>query len=160
MIIHADPNAIVSFRGDHFFLSNMYPAEVEVWGETFPSSEHAYQSAKFPHGAFRDRVKSATTPKSAKWLASRLGRPHRLDGHAELRFQKMLEIVRAKFSDPELAEKLLATGDRLLVEGNTWSDRRWGCVQAKDGSWRGKNWLGQILMQVRDELRLACPTDT
>jgi predicted NAD-dependent protein-ADP-ribosyltransferase YbiA (DUF1768 family) len=52
-----------------------------------------------------------------------------------------------------MAEKLLATGDRMLIEGNTWGDRRWGCVQAQDGTWRGRNWLGEILMQVREELR-------
>lgn len=153
MIIHADSDAIVSFRGEHHFLSNMYPCEVEVWGETFPSSEHAYQCAKFPQGAFRNRVKSANTPKSAKWLASRLGRPHRLDGHADRRYGLMLEVIRAKFNLPDMAQKLLLTGERLLIEGNDWSDRRWGCVQSEDGSWRGKNWLGEILMQVRDELR-------
>jgi ribA/ribD-fused uncharacterized protein len=98
-------------------------------------------------------VKSSNTPKSAKWIASRLGRPHRLDGHAERRFELMFEIIRAKFSSPQMAEKLLATGDRLLIEGNAWGDRRWGCGQAKDATWRGRNWLGEILMQVREELR-------
>jgi ribA/ribD-fused uncharacterized protein len=105
-------------------------------------------------------VKGAKTPKSAKWLARHLGRQHRLDGHSERRYELMLDIIRAKFSTPEMAEKLLATGDRMLIEGNTWSDRRWGCVQAKDGTWRGKNWLGQILMQVRSELREASQNRT
>lgn len=153
MKIHAPADAIVSFRDESFFLSNMFPCTVTVWGETFATSEHAYQCAKFRAGEFRDRVKSANTPKSAKWIASRLGRPHRLDGHAERRFELMLEIIRAKFSSHEMAQRLLATGDRMLIEGNTWGDRRWGCVQAKDGTWRGRNWLGEILMQVRDELR-------
>lgn len=158
MKIHAPSDAIVTFRDEHFFLSNMFLCPVTVWGESFATSEHAYQCAKFPVGEFRDRVKSANTPKSAKWVASRLGRPHRLNGHAERRFELMLEIIRAKFAMPEMAERLLATGDLMLIEGNTWSDRRWGCVQAKDGTWRGQNWLGQILMQVREELRSGVST--
>jgi hypothetical protein len=153
MKIQAPADAIVSFRDEFFFLSNMFLCPITLWGETFATSEHAYQCAKFPEGEFRDRVKGASTPKSAKWLASRLGRPHRLDGHAERRFELMVEIIRAKFSSPAMAEKLLATGDGVLIEGNTWGDRRWGCVQAKDGTWRGRNWLGEILMQVRSELR-------
>lgn len=60
----------------------------------------------------------------------------------------MLSLVRGKFQWPNLQEKLLATGDAYLEEGNTWGDRIWGTV---DG--QGENRLGQILMQVREEAR-------
>ena len=61
----------------------------------------------------------------------------------------MKDIVRAKFSqNEELAKKLLATNDEYLIEGNTWGDRFWGTVNGE-----GRNQLGIILMQVRDELR-------
>ena len=61
----------------------------------------------------------------------------------------MEEIVRAKFTQNiELADKLLATGDAYLEEGNTWGDRIWGTV---NGS--GANRLGFILMQVRAEIK-------
>ena len=64
----------------------------------------------------------------------------------------MKEIVTAKFTqNPHLAEKLLATGDRQIAEGNTWGDTFWG----GDGrTGEGKNHLGRILMQVRRELSL------
>ena len=40
-------------------------------------------------------------------------------------------------------------GQRLkLVEGNTWGDRFWGVCGGV-----GLNWLGRLLMQVRDEVR-------
>jgi predicted NAD-dependent protein-ADP-ribosyltransferase YbiA (DUF1768 family) len=61
----------------------------------------------------------------------------------------MEELVRRKFADPELAEKLLATGDEELVEGNTWNDRFWGVCRGE-----GRNELGKILMRVRAELRV------
>ncbi len=46
--------------------------------------------------------------------------------------------------------KLLATGARKLVEGNTWKNVFWG-VDLRTGE--GENHLGQILMQVREELK-------
>ena len=63
----------------------------------------------------------------------------------------MEEIVRAKFvQNPYLMKKLLDTGELLLIEGNTWKDIFWG-VDINSGE--GKNHLGKILMNVREELR-------
>lgn len=63
----------------------------------------------------------------------------------------MESIVRAKFSQhPDLAEKLVSTGDMHLEEGNWWGDVFWG-VDKKTGE--GENHLGIILMRLRDELR-------
>jgi predicted NAD-dependent protein-ADP-ribosyltransferase YbiA (DUF1768 family) len=58
-------------------------------------------------------------------------------------------LVLAKFvAHPDLRAKLLATGERPLVEGNHWGDRFWGVC---DG--QGENWLGRILVRVRDHLK-------
>lgn len=58
------------------------------------------------------------------------------------------EICKAKFSqNPDLADKLVATKDAELIEGNTWGDRIWGVC---DGI--GENRLGKILMRVRAEM--------
>jgi ribA/ribD-fused uncharacterized protein len=65
--------------------------------------------------------------------------------------QVMLQAVRTKFAQhDDLRATLLDTGDALLVE-HTANDSYWG--DGGDGS--GKNRLGQILMQVREELRAA-----
>ena len=37
---------INSFRGKHEFLSNFYPAKIELFGRTFTCSEAAYQAMK------------------------------------------------------------------------------------------------------------------
>jgi ribA/ribD-fused uncharacterized protein len=58
------------------------------------------------------------------------------------------QAVRASFGQhAELGEILLHTGDAMIVE-HTEKDAYWG--DGGDGS--GKNMLGRILMEVRDEL--------
>jgi ribA/ribD-fused uncharacterized protein len=66
----------------------------------------------------------------------------------------------AKFTQyPELKEKLLATGDKIIVEASP-TDCIWGIGLAVDDdlifdqkNWRGTNWLGECIMKVREELR-------
>ena len=60
---------------------------------------------------------------------------------------------------PTLAELLLATGDKTMVEASP-TDRIWGIgLAAHDhralnrATWRGTNWLGIALEQVRGTLR-------
>ena len=60
----------------------------------------------------------------------------------------MLDLLRAKFSNEIMKQKLLDTGDAELIEGNKHGDSFWGQVNGE-----GKNLLGKLLMQVRNELR-------
>lgn len=97
-------------------------------------------------GTFWETVLTKLNPSEAK----RLGRRVRLRSDWEqVKYDVMLDVVRAKFNQhPDLAQKLLATGDEELVEGNDWGDTYWGVCNG-----RGKNMLGKILMRVRAELR-------
>ena len=59
----------------------------------------------------------------------------------------------------ELKEKLLATGDAILVECAK-SDRHWACgiglydkARFDAKNWTGKNLLGFALMEVRNQLK-------
>lgn len=68
----------------------------------------------------------------------------------DIKIDVMYQIVLAKFSQNEfLKQKLIATGREWLEEGNTWGDRTWGTV---DGI--GNNYLGKVLMTVRNVLML------
>ena len=61
----------------------------------------------------------------------------------------MWRICYCKFAhNDDLKEKLLATGDAELIEGNTWNDTYWGVCRGK-----GKNHLGKIIMEVREALK-------
>jgi ribA/ribD-fused uncharacterized protein len=140
------PGKIGEFQGEYRFLSNFYPAEVVFEAITYPSVEHAYQSAKTLDMNQRRRIAAIMDPGEAK-RAGRALNPQRADWE-QVKFDVMETCVRYKFTHhPELREKLLATGSATLEEGNTWGDRIWGMV---DGV--GENRLGKILMKVRDEL--------
>ena len=63
----------------------------------------------------------------------------------------MEDIVWAKFTQNEdLKQMLLAAGDLVLEESNTWHDTFRG-VDAKTRE--GENHLGRILMRIRKELQ-------
>lgn len=65
----------------------------------------------------------------------------------------MKEILLCKFSDDKLKKKLLDTGHRKLVEGNYCHDNFWGsCYCPRCKNFEGKNFLGNILMEIRTKL--------
>lgn len=136
---------ITEFQGEHRFLSNFWAAEVVYDGITYPSAEHAYQAAKSLDMAERRRIAAIRDPGDAK----REGRQLALRPDWETaKFTVMEQCVRDKFTrHADLADKLLATGDAELIEGNTWGDRVWGVYQGQ-----GENRLGKILMKMRAEI--------
>ena len=130
------------FRDEYYFLSNFYSAPVEYMGIRFSSNEAAFQAAKCPERA-NEFVR--LNPSEAKRLGRRVAlRPD----WEQVKDNVMYEICLDKFRrNPDLRDKLLATGDAELIEGNTWGDRYWGQV---DGI--GRNQLGKTLMRVRHVL--------
>ena len=139
---------IALFDGKHAFLSNFYASPVTYECVVYPTVEHAFQAAKALTPTERLPVLMAKTP----GIAKRLGRKVALrPGWDAMRIDVMRQLLREKFR-PEcvLAEKLLATGDAELVEGNTWGDHFWGVCRGS-----GENWLGRLLMDIRTELAAA-----
>lgn len=143
----AGQRKIGSFRLLHYFLSNMSPSPITIDGITYPSVENAFHAMKTVDPA--ERLKLS---KMSSFDARQSGRRVALEGGVEgwnaRRVPTMLQLLRIKFTDPELRKKLLATGDAYLEEGLPAKDTFWGVV---DG--RGENMLGKLLMQVRDEVR-------
>ena len=119
-------------------------------GLRFPTVEHAFQAAKTEAIAERRKIAEAPTPASAK----RMGRKVTLrEGWDQIREQVMLDLLRRKFALPEFRDRLLATDDEKLVEQTTWHDLYWGCCVCPRHTGQGRNRLGTLLMEVRDELR-------
>ena len=137
---------IDNFKGEYFFLSNFYPAKIKYNGIQYLNNEAAFQAQKCT--TMEDRIKfSYLNPSDAKKLGRRI--ILRNDWES-VKISIMREIVFEKFKqNPHLTEKLLDTGDVYLEEGNNWGDRIWGTVNGV-----GKNELGKIIMEVREELKI------
>lgn len=135
---------INKFSGDNEFLSNFYPCGIWMDGQFYPSVEHAFQAAKTLNIEDRKTIAVADTPALAKHMGKQV--ELRSDWNS-VKCQIMLDLLRKKFSNNTLREKLLATGTKHLVEGNNHKDSFWGVYKGE-----GKNMLGQLLMQVRKEV--------
>jgi ribA/ribD-fused uncharacterized protein len=165
VVIAAD-NRILYFTRDREafrFLSHFYRAPIVLDGETWRTVEHFYQAQKSFDPAYREAVRTAPTPGTAKRLAANPLAPRRYTRQSWFRSQgtlprpdwheAKLEIMRrgdaAKFTQhPDLAAQLLATGDAELVEDSPF-EPFWGV--GPDG--QGLNWAGRVIMEVRARLR-------
>ena len=130
--------------------SNFYPSTFVADGERWPTVEHYFHAQKFPRdedAAHRRRIREAGSPQQAKALGQSRTATIRPDWD-QVRDEVMLGALRLKFADPALRELLLGTGKRELIEASPY-DRYWG--EGRDG--KGKNRMGKLLMQLRDELR-------
>lgn len=137
--------------------SNLYRREVVFEGETFETSEHAYQAGKARKPQVRAWILAAPSPALVAMAAHGLYWWDIRTGWSKIKFDRMRDVLRAKFTQHEdLRELLLSTGDARLVESATVDNpvnRTWGEVNGV-----GKNMLGKLLMEVRDELRaVAAP---
>jgi ribA/ribD-fused uncharacterized protein len=129
-------------------LSNFSPHPIEIDGIRYPTVEHYFQAKKFHDEAYREKIRLASNPKTAKTLGRSRKVPIRTDWE-QVKDEIMLQACRAKFlAHNDVKELLLSTGDEELIE-NAANDYYWGCGR----SGTGKNRLGEILMRVRDELR-------
>jgi N-glycosidase YbiA len=137
-----------STKDEHGFFSNFAAYPIVLGGKTWPTSEHYFQAQKFAGTEHEEAIRLAPSPMIAARMGRDRKRPLRPDWEAA-KDGIMHEAVRAKFTQhPDLRAALLATGDATIVE-RTERDRYWG----DGGDGRGRNRLGQILMQVREELR-------
>jgi ribA/ribD-fused uncharacterized protein len=117
-------------------------------GKLWPTTEHYFQAQKFAGSEHEEEIRLARTPS----IAARMGRsrslPLRPDWEA-VKDNVMREALRAKFDQhPKLKSLLLSTDDAELIE-HTRNDNYW--ADGGDGS--GKNRLGELLMELRTQLR-------
>src|SRR3569833_1214737 len=128
--------------------SNFSPHPVELNGRVWPTSEHYFQAQKFAGTEHEEAVREAKSPMIAARMGRSRERPLRSDWES-IKDDTMRDALRAKFTQhPSQRSQLLHTGDAELIE-HTKNDRYW----ADGGDGTGKNRLGQLLMELRTELR-------
>lgn len=133
---------IQKFDGEYDFLSNFYKPKYPIIasGLSFTSVEAAFQAAKCPE---RMQEFVGIEPYESK----KLGRKVKLRPDWDsVKIQIMGDLVFQKFlMNKDIRDKLLATGDAELREGNYWKDDYWGVCDSE----KGQNNLGVLLMRVR-----------
>ena len=141
--------------------SNMFPAKIKIEGQNFHCAEqfYMYEKAKFVNDTVGARkILHSKDGKEAKYLGKKIS----VDPAQwlEQRAQAVMKLaVKEKFrQNPSLREVLLQTKGYTLAECNP-HDHIWGIglhLKSPDAEeqtkWRGKNLLGETLMEVRAEL--------
>jgi ribA/ribD-fused uncharacterized protein len=139
--------------------SNLYASPVEFEGKLYPTAEHAYQAGKARKLEVRDWILSAPSPALAAMAAHGLYTWDVTPDWAEIKFERMREVLRAKFEQHlELREILLSTGAARLVEAGTVNNavnRLWGEINGA-----GQNMLGVMLMELRAEFSAPIKAST
>ena len=136
---------------------------MNIDGQTYNTCEQfmmAEKAALFEDWATRKEILRADKPKQQKALGRKV-RGFSEREWVKHRFNIVVRGNMAKFTqNEELKQKLLDTGDRVLVEASP-NDGIWGIglhesvPEAKDmATWEGSNLLGQALVCVRELIRL------
>ena len=140
----------IAFRGRLAFCSNLYPKSMFLDGLFFRTREHAFHWGKFADWKIKELIRVQEYAVQAKHEAERHKQYVRPDWYTGYSIEWMKRVVLEFFKQHEpFRVKLLGTGDEHLEERNNWGDMFWGTVDGK-----GRNELGKILMEVREELRL------
>jgi len=148
---------IDSFTGEYEFLTNFYNQDSYfVYNNLrWDSAEAAFQAMKYDGNNKQKihKIFSKLTPSEAKQLGKAIQLRSDWDS---VKVSIMEEILKEKFSIPDLKQLLISTNGKDLVEGNTWHDNFWGnCTCDKCKNIEGQNILGKLLKRIRKRVSLA-----
>jgi ribA/ribD-fused uncharacterized protein len=141
--------AIKGFTGDHRFLSLAYPLDksiVEKVGPVkfrYPTLRKAYHAQRTDDLTLKAMIIQYDTSKD---LAKAIPADKERDDWHKLRERVLYRLLKLKFSNHGLRNRLLNTEDAELINLDN-QDLFWGM------NWKGEgeNRLGVLLMQLRDE---------
>ena len=108
------PRAV--FEEVNEFMRDRYGRRGEVWRPVTNADELMK--------AFTDRDNTASMIKA--FSDALRDRGYIRDDWFDIRLPVMIDLLVKKFKQPEYREKLLATGNKYLAEGNFWADTYWG----------------------------------
>lgn len=133
-------------------LSNLYRRAITFEGDTFATSEHAYQAGKARKPAVKAWLMAAPSPALLAMAAHGLYYWDITPDWSKNKLDRMRAVLHAKFTQHEdLRDLLLSTGDAKLIETATTDNtvnRFWGEVNGV-----GENMLGVMLMELRTRLQ-------
>ena len=133
------------FKGKYDFLSNMYPCDIKI---TFNGRTYTFTCVESAFQSFKDLSRMSEFEGLNGYESKKLGRKVNLrKDWDDVKVDIMRDLVKQKFLNLELSKKLVEI-EGEIVEHNSWNDTFWGVSYGK-----GKNMLGLILMEIRDEIK-------
>ncbi|MDD2207914.1 MAG: NADAR family protein [Bacilli bacterium] len=129
-------------------LDNFSAFGLELDGQYFQTSEHAFQYLKFidTNPEIAKKIKEAFSPNEARDIAQK-NRNLKPENWLEVKYKNMEKVLKAKTEqNPVVKKKLLATKDYIIAEYCTDEDTEWGL----DKNNNGENNLGKIWMKIRN----------
>lgn len=142
--------AIDRLRDEYYFLSMLSNSEIKIGDKIHNSIYDAYVFSK--EEFIKEVIEANNYRKIEKNRKDERYNAIILSWE-QIRFFVMKSLIKNKFSDPVLKEKLKNTLDSEIVDNNLYHDNFWGnctCKKCKDIV--GKNNYGKLLMEVRNEL--------
>ena len=144
------------------WLSNFRKCEIILNNNTFNNTEQMFMFHKalfFEDIEIAEKILKTPTPYKAKALGRQV-RGYVDEEWSKVRYDIMLQANLCKYyQNDNLRAKLLATGDKILVEVNP-RDKIWGIGMDENNpniydetKWNGLNLLGKVLMDVRKAIR-------
>jgi ribA/ribD-fused uncharacterized protein len=135
-------------------LSNMCSGfPILVGNYSFLTSEHLYQVCRFnEYSDIQEVIQNEKSPMGGKMKSKRYISYTR-DDWDFVRVDIMDWCIRMKLKCNwySFGGLLLSTGENEIVE-DSHKDRFWGCVLDSEGDYVGRNILGKLLMNLREEL--------
>jgi len=137
------------------WLGNMYSAPIRYDGKVWKTSEALFQALRFDDFGIREIILSQKSPMGAKMKAKLNRNRMVIVPMSERDVENMKLVVKMKFDQhPVLKSKLMLTGNNYLLEniGRRNGERHlfWGMKNVNE-EWFGRNMMGKILMELRDE---------
>lgn len=136
-------------------LSNMAPGfPLMINGIRVLTSEALYQACRFPH---RPEIQRLIIDQASPMTAKMRSKPYRRESRTDwdkVRITTMRWCLRVKLAQnwEKFSQLLLATGNRSIVE-ESHKDDFWGAKSSGDEALAGRNVLGRLLMELREEIR-------
>ena len=156
---YMDDNVVLFWGG---VLSNWFKSPFEIDGAVYNCVEQFMMRRKavvFGDYATEQLIMLNGNPREQKMLGRQV-KNFDQEKWEECCLEEVLPGIMAKFEqDESLRQLLLSTGDRIIAEASPY-DRIWGIGLAPDNpdardpmNWRGKNYLGELLMVARASLK-------
>lgn len=140
------------------WLGNMSPYPIILDDKVWRTSEALFQSFRFVDDDIKEAIRAEKSPMGAKFVMNANEEHLIIEKHSPKDVRNMSMCLNLKLiQHPSLIPLLLATGDSIIVEdvtkrGDVGGNLFWGAMLVGD-EWVGKNTLGNLWMEIRDEYK-------